>query len=127
VQTGWLITVVASIAGTSGWIVKKLVDHLLGRGQLKADEATKIRTELRGEIDRKNDEIADLKRENAKDIANLESRLASLEQDLEKVERERNAGVLQHDRYKLDVYRALIGYGADKELVDIVLAIQERP
>lgn len=114
-QTGWLLTLVATGASVAGYVVKKLIDYLLGRRPLRIDEATKIRTELRGEIERKDKQLAD-----------LGNRLTGLEEELEKAERERDDKILVLERYKLDVYRSLVNYGADRELVDIVIAIKER-
>lgn len=121
-----IISLTAAGSGAAGYVLKRVVDHLLGRRPLRVDEATKIRMELRGEIELKKKEIADLKMDHGKEIAALGHRLASLEEDLEKAERERDERIIQQERYKLDVYRTLINFGANKELVDAVLAIQER-
>lgn len=111
--TEWLVTIVATIASVVGYFFKKTIDHQLGKGKLQVDEATKLRVELRGEIDRKD-----------RAIDALEKRVDSLEEELEKTEREHNALDVHFAKYKLDVYRALIDAGVDKSLLNTVLAIQ---
>lgn len=121
-----VISLTATGSVAAGYILKRIVDHLLGRGRLRADEATKIRTELREDIKRKDREIEALEQRKDKSIAALERRVASLEEELEKTERERNAIETALAKYKLDVYRTLVLAGADKDLLNSVLAIQER-
>jgi polyhydroxyalkanoate synthesis regulator phasin len=120
-ETGWLLTIVATSATVLGAIVTKLIDHWLSRGKLRDDEATKIRAELRAERDRKDTQIAELEvRKDAK-IDALEKRIDVLEDQLEKAEQR----ILEQERSKLAVYRTLVEYGASKDLVNAVLAIQE--
>jgi predicted nuclease with TOPRIM domain len=110
-----LVSIIAAGSGVAGYILKRVVDHVLGRRRVTVDEATKIRTELRNEIERKDGQLDALNK-----------RLAGLEQELEKAERERDDKILALERYKLDVYRTLVDSGANKELVNAVLAIPER-
>lgn len=121
-----VISFTAAGSGAAGYILKKVVDHLLGRGKLRVDEATKIRAELRGDLERKDKEIDALEQRKDKAIAALERRVASLEEELEKTERERNALDIGIAKYRLDVYRTLVDAGADRNLINAVLAIQER-
>jgi polyhydroxyalkanoate synthesis regulator phasin len=125
-DTGWVVTLASSGGGIATYAAKKVLDHLAGRGKLKVDEATQIRIELRGEIERKDREISALEQRKDKEIAGLAHRVASLEEDLEKAEDERDARVMELERYKLDVYRTLVEAGANKDLIDAVLAIQKR-
>lgn len=99
-------------SGTLGYILKRIVDHLLGRGKVRADEAAEIRKELRAEITRKNE-----------DIEAMEQRITALEAELDKAERERNLLDLQFNRYKLDVYRTLVDAGVARDLLNTVLAL----
>jgi polyhydroxyalkanoate synthesis regulator phasin len=108
-----IISIAATGAAVLGYTVRRIVDHLLGRGRLRIDEATKIRAELRADIDRK--DLA---------IRGLEQRVDALEEELDKVERERNALDVQFAKYRLDVYRVLVEAGADRDLLNKVLAIQ---
>lgn len=111
----WVVTVLAGGSATVGYILKKVADHLLGRGKIRFDEATALRQELGMAIERKDREIAALTR-----------RVEDLEVELEKAERERDQKIISQERYKLDVYRTLVDHGANPALVDSVLAIQER-
>lgn len=108
-----IISIVAAGSGAAGWILKRVVDHLLGRGKIRVDEAAAIRSELRSEIERKN-----------KWIDSLEQRVNALEEELDKVERERNALDVQFAKYRLDVYRMLVDAGVQKDLLTKVLALQ---
>lgn len=114
-ETEWLVTTVATGAGVVGYTWKRVVDHLLGRGKIRFDEAAALRQELGTAIERKNQEIQALER-----------RVDDLEAALEKAERERDDKIISLERYKLDVYRTLVDHGANRTLVDSVLAIQER-
>jgi polyhydroxyalkanoate synthesis regulator phasin len=121
---GWLATVVATAAAVVGAIFTKIADHLLGKGKLRVDEAAQLRTELRGDINRKAAELKALEVRKDGRIAALEQRVSALEEDLDKTERERDALDRQYERYKLDVYRTLVTAGANKDLIDTVLAIR---
>lgn len=114
-DTEWLVTTVAGGAGIVGYTWKRVVDHLLGRGKIRFDEATALRQEIGAAIQRKNEEIAA-----------LAHRVDDLEEALEKAERERDDKILAMERFKVDVYWTLVQHGADKTLVDSVLSIQER-
>lgn len=95
-----VIAIISTLGGAA--VLKLIVTHLLSRGRVKVDEATSIRKELRSEIDRKNEEIKA-----------LTARVVTLEADLEKAK-----------VYRLSVYQTLINAGADRDLLNAVLAIQ---
>lgn len=105
------ITAVLSALG-AGLILRQVVTFLLGRGKVRVDQAYQIREELRAEIVRKNAEIETLDR-----------RVDSLETELEKSEQDRTLLQLKLGKYKLDVYRALMDAGVDRELLNTILTI----
>jgi polyhydroxyalkanoate synthesis regulator phasin len=107
------IGLAAGIAAVASLTVRQVVAHLLGRGKLRNDEATIIRAELRAEIARKD-----------KSIDSLEQRVATLEEELDKVEHERNALDVAMSKYKVDVYRTLVEAGVNRELLNAVLALK---
>lgn len=113
------ITAVLSALG-AGLILRQVVTYILSRGKVKVDQAYQIREELREEIKRKNKEIdtAD------KRIDTLDKRIDALEIELEKAEDARVSAELKFKTYKLDVYRALLEAGVDRQILNTVLAIQ---
>lgn len=121
-ETEWLVTIVGTGATVVGYTWKRVVDYWLGRGKIRFDEATILRQELEKAIRRKDEQV----QRNDDQIQALTRRVDDLEAELEKAERERDDQIIKLERYKLDVYRTLIDHGADKKLVDSVLAIQER-
>lgn len=96
-----------------GLILRQIVGWLLNRGKVKVDQAYQIREELRDEIKRKN-----------KEIDTLDKRIDVLEVELEKAEADRSTIQVAFGKYKLDVYRALMDAGVDRELLNTVLEIQ---
>jgi len=109
-------TIVAVLTALgSGLILQTVVRHLLSRGKVRVDQAYQIREELRAEIGRKN-----------KEIETLDKRIDDLEAELVKSEQDRTATRDRLSRYQLDVYRTLVNAGVDRELLNAVLAIQER-
>lgn len=95
-----VIAIISTLGGAT--VLKLIVSHFLNRGKVRVDEADKIRQELRSEIKRKNTEIRE-----------LGERLTVCEAQLEKAK-----------AYRLDVYRTLVDAGANRELLNAVLAIQ---
>lgn len=112
-ESGGLITAAISIAAALTWTVRQVVIHFLNRGKLRVDEATTIRTELRSEIARKD-----------RTIDALDRRVATLEEELDKAEHERNALDVTLSKYKVDVYRLLVEAGVDRELLNAVLGLK---
>jgi polyhydroxyalkanoate synthesis regulator phasin len=121
-----IVSLVAAGSGVAGYILKRLVDHLLGRGRIQVDEATKIRTELRKDLERKDKQIEELEARKDRKIEALEKRVDTVELELERSERERLLREEKISRERIAVYQALIEYGASRELVNAVLTIQER-
>jgi predicted RNase H-like nuclease (RuvC/YqgF family) len=113
------------------------VDHLLGREKIRVDIADKLREEIRHDLAEKKKEIVALEARKDKEIAEVEARkdkkIDALEKRVDKLERE--LGNAERARFALEeslakeriaVYRALIEYGANRDLINAVLAIQER-
>lgn len=107
-----IISLTAAGSGVAGYILKRIVDHLLGRGKIRVDEASAIRAELRAEIERKN-----------KWIDALEQRIIAVESEQDKVERERNILDRQYAKYRVEVYRMLIESGVHQDLLARILAL----
>lgn len=108
-------TAVAAILATLG-ARQVIVWFFINRGKIKVDEATAIRVELRGEIQTKKQEIADLKKE----MGQLAHRMTKVEDERDKIEQEFNQQTLAFRMYRLDVYRTLVEHGADRAVLDSV-------
>lgn len=106
-HAGWsarAMDLTAIIAGIV-LLIGNVIQWFLNRGKVKSDVATAIRDELR------------------KDMENLRIRLTIVEEKLDQTEADRDRIQNEFDRYKLDVYRALIERGCAKECIEGVLTI----
>lgn len=110
--------IVASLV--TGGIGTKVISWLLSRGRLKIDDATALRNELRadmhdqdlrhrGEIDNKN-----------RELAKLETRIATLEAESDKREREFNDTEVAFRMHKVEIYRILVEHGTPREVLDSI-------
>lgn len=105
-----------------GSILSELVRWLTGRGKVKNDEAaalrkeyTDLRSELRIELERKGQELSEMR-----------GRIEALEATLEKTELERDTIKRKFETYKIDVHRILaVEFNVDPSVLGRVLALDE--
>lgn len=108
-----LMDVVTALGGAGvGATVLKLVEMWLTRDKDNTDVATKIRDELRGDMDKLRARIE-----------SLEEALKNKDEEYDELETKHLEMKYEFQKYKLDVYRILIENHAPPELLEKVQAL----
>ena len=102
------------IGALTAFGIREVITHFLNKGKMRTDEAATIRSELRTDLGRKDQQIT----EQARRIQELEDKVAAIDAARDKIEDEYAKASIAFRLYKVDVYRTLLEGGVAKDVLD---------